>query len=191
MPAKGLLSPTTVCGQTLSLLTHLCLPGSQCVSCAFLRQQRPKATRDLSQTPTRGLNQNTMEGHERSLSLRTKQTMLGLSRVPYTPTSSTEEVGCPWGSGEGFTCALYPLPHLMCRLAVIHKAFWGDCLVLVWGLGPWARLEEGREAVSGAWGVKLMPTCFPGLDDFSQGEASLRSGSRDMTPVSLRQSCGR
>lgn len=70
MPAKGLPTPTTVSGQTLSLLTRLCLPGSQCVSCAFLRQQRPKATRDLSQTPTLGLNQNTMEGHERSLSLR-------------------------------------------------------------------------------------------------------------------------
>lgn len=84
MPAKGLLTPTTVSGQTLSLLTRLGLLGSQCVSCAFLRQQRPKATRYLSQTPTRGLNQNTTEGHERSLSLRTKQTMLGLSWVPYT-----------------------------------------------------------------------------------------------------------
>lgn len=37
--------------------------------------------------------------------------------------------------------------------------------MLVWGLGPWARLEEGREAVSGAWGAELRPTCFPGLDD--------------------------
>lgn len=60
-------------------------------------------------------------------------------------------------------CALYPLPHLMCSLAVIHKAFWGDCLVLVWGLGPWARLEEGRKAVNGAWGGRieahLLPRC--------------------------------
>lgn len=64
-------------------------------------------------------------------------------------------------------CALYPLPHLLCSLAVIHKAFWGDCLVLVWGLRPWARLEEGREAVNGAWGVggELRSTCFPGVDD--------------------------
>lgn len=53
----------------------------------------------------------------------------------------------------------------MCSLAVIHKVFWGDWILLVWGLRPWARLEEGRGAISGAWGAELRPTCFPALDD--------------------------
>lgn len=92
------LVPTIASGQALSLLTCLCLPGSQSVSCVFLRQQRPKGTRDLPQTHTLGLNQNTTkEGYERSPSLRTKQQNRGISWVPHTLMSSIGEAALPLG----------------------------------------------------------------------------------------------
>lgn len=65
----------------------------------------------------------------------------------HTPPSSYSR-----GSCEGFMCPPHPVPCLMCNLAVIHRAFWGDWILLVQGFRPQARLEEDSEAVSGALG---------------------------------------